>query len=340
MNLISLQGSHYDIGYHHGEALSGEIKRFCHLFRTKLAARNIPWNTAIKISMKFSRFAEKHTPDLLEEVRGIADGAGIEYETVLSLNCMFEIPRIAGRKEIHYCTAWGITDGRRCIAAQNLDLAEEYGGFLTLFRIAPLKKRVVLLLTMPGMISMLGMNGDGLVFVGTTVSSRQVSYGLPKPFISRIILHNCNNVEEATAILMNSPRTTGGNVLLADARGGMRVVECSSVKCAVINPENGYVATTNHYTDDDLFGLSPPDTTSSETRLKRIRWLLEHMGKRDLEMMFSLTRDHAHLPDDLTICRHGDISTVSSLVFLPEERSIWISGRLPCSSSFRLYRVQ
>ncbi len=339
MKLLSLRGSHYDIGHSHGEALAGEIKRFCCLFQTKLATNDISRDTALSISEKFGKFVEKHTPDLLEETKGIADGAGIEQEIILSLNCMFEIPRIAGRKEIHYCTAWGVTDGRRCIVVQNLDLAREYEEFLTLFHISPLGKREVLLQAMPGMISMLGMNREGLVFTGTTVTSRQASYGLPKPFISRTILHNCSNVTDATRVLLDFPRTTGGNVMLADASGNLRAVECSAAKCAVIYPENGYVAVTNHYTDDDLFGLSPPDTESSEARLGRIRWLLENAEKRDLETMFYFTRDHAYAAGDLSICRHGSISTVSSLIFLPHEKDIWIAAGKPCTGSFRRYRV-
>jgi isopenicillin-N N-acyltransferase-like protein len=340
MKLISLSGSHYEIGYRHGKVLAGEIRRFYSLFLVKLAERDISIETAIKITRKFGKFIEKHTPDLLEEVRGIAEGAKMQYESVLSLNCMFEIPRIASRKDIHYCTVWGVTDGIKCLAAQNLDLASEYGEFLTLFRIAPVNKRSVLLQAMPGMIGMLGMNGDGLVFSGTTVSSKEVSYGIPKPFIGRIILQNYDNVINATDFLQSAARTTGGNPLLADARGGILVLECSTVKCAVIHPEKGYVASTNHYTDDDLFGLSPPDTESSEMRLKRINWLLEHAKKHSLDEMLSFARDHEHSPDNLTICRHGSISTVSSLVFIPSERCIWIASGLPCRTRYRQYYVK
>ena len=337
MKLISLSGSHYEIGYGHGKALAGEIRRFYDLFLAKLAERNISIETALAIARKFGGCIEKYTPGLLDEVRGIADGATMEYESVLSLNCMFEIPRIAGRSELHYCTVWGVTDGRECLAAQNLDLASEYGEFLTLFRISPDNERTVLLQAMPGMVGMLGMNGDGLVFSGTTVSSREARYGLPKPFIGRTILHTCDNVTDATEFLQKVPRTTGGNPLLADARGGLRVLECSAVKCAVFLPDKGYIASTNHYTDDDLFGLSPPDTESSKARLERINWLLEHMKERGLDEMLSLARDHEHSPDNLTICRHGSISTVSSLVFVPAQRCIWVTDGLPCRTRFQQY---
>lgn len=340
MKKISLSGSHYEIGYSHGKALAGEIKRFYSLFLTKLAKRDVSIETALEITRKLGKCIEKYTPDLIEEVRGIADGSKMGYESVLSLNCMFEIPRIAGRKEIHYCTVWGVTDGRKCLAVQNLDLASEYGEFLTHFSISPVNKEPVLLLAMPGMVGMMGMNGNGLVFSGTTVSSREVSYGLPKPFIGRTILHNCDTVIDATEFLQNVPKTTGGNPLLADARGGLRVLECSAIKCAVLTPEKGYVASTNHYTDDDLFGLSPPDTESSKARLGRINWLLEHTKDRDLDEMLSFARDHEHSPDNLTICRHGSISTVSSLVFIPSERCIWIASGLPCSTYYQQYYVK
>jgi len=87
------------------------------------------------------------------------------------------------------------------------------------------------------------MNGDGLAFSGTTVSSREAHYGLPKPFIGRTILHTFDNVTGATEYLQKISRTTGGNPLLADARGGLRVLECSSVKCVVLHPDKGYVGT-------------------------------------------------------------------------------------------------
>lgn len=340
MKLISLSGSHYDIGYSYGKAMASEIRRFYDLFLVKLEERDVSIETALTITRKFSGFIEKYTPDLLEEVRGIADGAKMEYESVLSLNCMFEIPRIAGKSEIHYCTVWGVTDGRKCLAAQNLDLASEYGPFLTLFRISPDSERTVLLQAMPGMVGMLGMNEDGVVFSGTTVSSREVRFGLPKPFICRTILQTCNNVIDATEFLQNVPKTTGGNPLLADARGSLQMLECSSAKCIVHHTDKGYIASTNHYTDDDLFGQSPPDTESSEARLERINWLLEHMKKRDLDEMFSFARDHEHSPNNLTICRHGSISTVSSLVFIPAERCIWITNGLPCNTYFQQYYVK
>lgn len=339
MDIISLRGSHYDIGYEHGEVKTREILEFCRLFHAKLAANKISRGSAVKIAEKFGEHTGKYAPWLLEEIRGIADGAGMKYETVLSLNCMFEIPRIVGKKEIHYCTVWGVTDGKQCMAVQNLDLAREYGELLTLMRIAPTGKRSVLLLVLPGMVGMMGMNRDGLSFSGTTVSSKEVRYGVPKPFLGRSILHNCSNVTEAADVLGDAPRTTGGNAMLADASGGLNIIECSAVKCALIGPQNGFVASTNHYTDDDLFGLSPPDTTSSEARLARIRWLLENSQKRDLDTMFSFASDHEHEPDDLTICRHGGISTVSSLVFVPQEKCIWAAGGLPCSNSFKQYYV-
>lgn len=340
MKLISLSGSHYEIGYSYGKTLESEIRRFYELFLVKLVERDISTETALTIARKFCVYIEKYTPDLLEEVRGIADGAKMEFESVLSLNCMFEIPRIVGRKDIHYCTVWGVTDGKTCLAAQNLDLASEYCKFLTLFRISPDRERTVLLQAMPGMVGMLGMNEDGLVFSGATVSSRETHYGLPKSFISRNILQTCNSVIDATEFLQNIPKTTGGNPLLADVRGCLQVLECSADKCIVLHTGKEYVASTNHYTDDDLFGLSPPDTESSKVRLERINWLLEHMKKRDLDEMFSFARDHEHSPDNLTICRHGSISTVSSLVFVPAERCIWITNGLPCNTHFQQYYVK
>jgi len=99
--------------------------------------------------------------------------------------------------------------------------------------------------------------------------------GIARKFGKRIEKYIPDLLEEwkgidATEFLQNIPRTTGGNPLLADARGGLRVLECSAIKCVVLHPEKGCIASTNHYTDDDLFGLSPPNTESSKERFERI----------------------------------------------------------------------
>jgi hypothetical protein len=190
------------------------------------------------------------------------------------------------------------------------------------------------------MLGMMGMNEHGLVFSGTTVSSKKVKYGVPKPFLGRTILNTCTTAKEAVDCLLKAPRTTGGNAMLLDAQGGFYIVECAADRCAVLHPEKQHLFSANHYTDGKLTPLSPTDDIeSSRARLERIQELFSQAERYDCETLKSFARDHNGEPGNLTICRHGDISTVSSVIFDPSNRRMWLATGLPCQSEYQEYFV-
>ena len=125
MKTLELFGSHYEIGYGYGVQARENVWKFIDIFFSKLESSRINKETAFEISGRLEEYVREYSSVLLEEVWGLADGADRDYKAVLSLNCIFEIPRIAGTKEAHYCTVWGAVDGG-VIAVQNLDLAAEY----------------------------------------------------------------------------------------------------------------------------------------------------------------------------------------------------------------------
>lgn len=340
MKTLELTGSHYEIGYTYGIQAKPCIWRFIDIFFSKLSSLKVDKPTAFEIASRLEEHVKQYAPSLLEEVRGLADGAEREYEEVLSLNCIFEIPRIAGKKEAHYCTVWGSVERERVIAVQNLDLAAEYAELLHLLHIVPDEGKRIRLQALAGMLGMMGMNQDGLVFSGTTVSSKKVKYGVPKPFLSRSILGNRTTAQEAVDCLLTAPRTTGGNAMLLDAQGGFYIVECAADRCAVLHPEKPYLFSTNHYTDGKLTPLSPTDDIeSSRARLERIQELLSETERYDLETLKSFARDHNGNPGNLSICRHGDISTVSSVIFDPSNRRMLIATGPPCQNEYKEYFV-
>ncbi len=340
MKTLELSGSRYEIGYGYGVQAREYVWKFIDIFFSKLESLRINKEAAFEISGRLEEYVKEYSPVLLEEVRGLADGADKDYEEILSLNCIFEIPRIAGTKEAHYCTVWGSVADGGVIAVQNLDLAAEYADLLHLVRIVLDDGLRIRLQALAGMLGMMGMNQDGLVFSGTTVSSKKVKYGVPKPFLGRTILNTCSTAEQAVDCLLKAPRTTGGNAMFLDAVGGFYVVECSAEQCAVIHPEKQHLFSTNHYTDGKLTPLSPTDDIeSSKARLERIQELFSHTDRYDFETLKSFARDHDGDPGNLTICRHGDISTVSSVIFEPSKRRMWLATGLPCRNGYQEYSV-
>ena len=81
---------------------------------------------------------ERHTPELLEEVRGIADGSGLTFEAVYAAQLMDEEWWIiAEEKANHHCSSLGVVaePGRRAFVAQNMDLVAWNEGFQVLLTI-------------------------------------------------------------------------------------------------------------------------------------------------------------------------------------------------------------
>jgi isopenicillin-N N-acyltransferase-like protein len=340
MKTLEVSGSHHEIGVSYGSQAKECVEKFLNIFFSKLESLKVNREKAFEIAERLEEHVKQYAPALLDEIQGIAEGADKDYNEILSLNCIFEIPRIAGKKEAHYCTVWGSVVNGEVIAIQNLDLASEYAELLHLLHITPERGKRIRVQVLAGMLGMMGMNEDGLVFSGTTVSSKKVKYGVPKPFLGRSILNTCTTAKQAVDCLLKAPRTTGGNAMLLDAEGGFYIVECSAEKCAVLHPEQHYLFSTNHYTDCNLEPLSPTDDIeSSKARLKRIQELFANTEKHDLETLKKFARDHDGEPGNLTICRHGNISTVSSIIFEPAKRRMWIASGLPCENEYTEYTV-
>ena len=74
MLFLSLQGSPYDVGFQHGQQLRRLIYRAlrkrCRFFHSNRR----PDHTVLRTRAKA---LERHFPELMAEVRGIADGAGV-----------------------------------------------------------------------------------------------------------------------------------------------------------------------------------------------------------------------------------------------------------------------
>ncbi len=113
LKVIELMGTSYEIGKQHGEKLKEEIKSIISLWKNdlrrtykvdpKFFISSFYENTNYKDAMK------KWTPELLEEVKGISDGCGIDYKTIFVFQLIDET-WVSGSEiiEKHKCTSIGI----------------------------------------------------------------------------------------------------------------------------------------------------------------------------------------------------------------------------------------
>ena len=145
LRVIRLAGSPRNRGSIHGEELRAEIRELSAVHSDAIAriygVAAKDYLDAFLAYQKFFGAISAFCPALLEEVRGIAEGAGMPFEAILLLQLSDE-EWVFGRnkwmgKYRSKCTAFGLHDAvsGTSYAGQNMDIPPLHEGYQTLFHI-------------------------------------------------------------------------------------------------------------------------------------------------------------------------------------------------------------
>jgi hypothetical protein len=190
----------------------------------------------------------RHTPDLLAEVRGIAEAAGVAFERILALNLMDEewwFTAPAQPRDACSVLAVAPHAGRPAVLAQNMDLPALMDGAQAVLRIDDGERGTGAVLTAAGMIGLTGVNAAGVgVCVNTLAMLRHSREGLPVAFVMRGALER-TSAAAAAAFLAHVPHASGQHYALAD-RDGVAGYECSAAGAVRSDDGGGRLCHTNH----------------------------------------------------------------------------------------------
>jgi isopenicillin-N N-acyltransferase like protein len=257
--VVNVGGTPFERGLAHGRALRGEIQRAVPIWKADLA-RTYKMDADVFIHRFLARTdylasIRKWTPGLLEEVRGIAEGSGFSFETMLVYQLIDEYwvnGAVAASPE--HCSAVAVrASGKHPgIVAQNMDLEGFRDGFETVLHVKNPSGVEALVLTAPGLIALDGINNRSVaVVVNTLAQLAHRTDGLPVAFVIRGILEKAS-YREAARFVQDVKHASGQNYLIAD-QAGMGDFEASSGKVAPIPIEGAFVYHTNHpLANDDL----------------------------------------------------------------------------------------
>jgi isopenicillin-N N-acyltransferase-like protein len=126
------------------------------------------------------------TPDLLDEIRGIAAGAGVPFDQLFAYNLLDEewwFSRSDARSAAG-CTVIGWWDGRagRPLLAQTMDIGSVYNGAQAVLQLQPDDAPEALVFTFAGMIGLNGCNAAGVgVIVNNLAMLPHARMGCPLP---------------------------------------------------------------------------------------------------------------------------------------------------------------
>jgi predicted choloylglycine hydrolase len=250
--IVECRGDGRERGRAHGEALREQIGALLERWDADVASRlKSPPSALVSALVQTTGFVaaiDRHTPDLLAEVRGIAEAASVAFERILALNLMDEewwFTAPARPREACSVLAVAPQDGRPAVLAQNMDLPALMDGAQAVLRIADRERGAGAVLTAAGMIGLTGVNAAGVgVCVNTLSMLRHADDGLPVAFVMRGVLERTSAAAGA-AFLAQVPHASGQHYALADRRG-VAGYECSAAGAVRCDDGGGRLCHTNH----------------------------------------------------------------------------------------------
>ncbi|KAI1840472.1 hypothetical protein JX265_000530 [Neoarthrinium moseri] len=311
---VRCSGTPREIGETHGrlakEQIRGSIAFYAALFQKTCA---LDWPDVLQEAQRYVAPLETLAPRYLDEIRGIASGAGLGFLDVLALNVRTEINfglftdgGAAGKKVDDIpsdgCTslAWLTGDKTKSWLAQNWDWMIEQGHNLIICYISQPGTGTpdIAMVTEAGIIGKIGLNSQGVGCCLNAIRCRGVDRSkLPIHFALRTVLES-NSRDEAVARIKGPGVAGSGHILIADATGSVGL-ECTSKWVKELPMQDGRVCHTNHLVLEHGDVEEPPWLADSPLRLARIQGTTSTLAQPTSDTIFDLFKDTEGYPSSI-----------------------------------------
>ena len=211
--LIEVSGDAYQMGYQHGAQAADLVQKYL-LWIERLTGKSR--DLLCQNAMAFLPMMEKLSLAFVEEIRGLADGAGINFEEAVLCQARAEAARVhEGGCTVFTLTGSSSADGLP-LAGQNQDLETEYTDVAILLHVKPTDGRPrALIFTFAGQLGYSGMNQYGLAHFADALYDFQWCLGLPHYPLKRVMLEQ-PNLEACIKLLKKHRTCSAANAVICD----------------------------------------------------------------------------------------------------------------------------
>lgn len=245
---------------------------------------------------------EDWRPELLVELRGIAEGAGVTLAQVAALNARTEILAM-GQVMAHECSTIAAPVAGRMLGVQTWDWHIELDPFWHTQQVCGSGHSFVGV-TEQGIISKIGVNEAGLALHFNILGhADDAPGGVPMHLLAATVLRECASVAEGVALVRGASITSSSSFTLID-RSGAVSLEITPVGVFEIAPINDAVVRTNHFFDPrPLAGQKGTLEPDSSARYELLRERLSAGVPQRADRLLALLESDAsepplsHVPD-------------------------------------------
>ncbi|GAB2488424.1 C45 family autoproteolytic acyltransferase/hydolase [Nocardiopsis aegyptia] len=364
--LVEVSGGPHERGLAHGSAAQPQIRAALEFYERAFDQQTgLSWGGVLDRARGWLPACRDFDADLVTEMAGIAEGAGVDPLDVLALNVRGEIiydstfngmatdTATDERDAADGCTSFALAEGAtgdgHVYAGQNWDWRHGTKDTVVMLRVVQPPRPTLVMQVEAGQVGRHGANSAGIALNANGLGGRFGAVtGIPQTLIRRRVLDSAR-LTDALDVLLRTRAHIASNALLTHRSGYAIDVETTPGPCQWMYPDDeGLLVHGNHY----QAGVPPqladdyrPISSDSLVRVPRARRGLRavrraHTTDAVRKSVREAMSDHLGHPESL--CTHPDpaapevrqwATVLSSLVDLTSGEYLVAAGN-PCEHDF------
>lgn len=363
--LIEVSGPPHERGLSHGQQAAARIRLGVQHYSQQLQRQGFDAAQLRQAVASFLPRIEAFDAAYVEEMRGIAQGAGLAFEEIVLLNARTEILQLAerqarGDKPFHDDDPDGCTGvvalpeataAGRVLHAQNWDWKAECAETAVVLKVHRDDGPDLLTFTEAGGLARSGFNAAGIAVTANYLECERdyCQTGVPLALLRRKVLEQTHLALALRAVYC-TPKSASNNIIVSHAQGLVIDFECAPDETFQVHAQRGLLVHANHWQSPVALGkltdTGVASTPDSLYRDLRVRSLLEpHLGQLTLAHIKGALFDDFETP--WAVCRpprrsrSDNLSATVAMIVMEPALGLLEVAMLPAlNREFQTFRLE
>ena len=362
--LIELSGPPHERGLKYGREAASEIKAGISHYAAQVKGLDLSDDDLKRVVDSYLPKIEAFEPRYVEEMRGVAKGAGVEFHHVVMINARTEVLKLAGNPGLREdllgdpdgCTTIvalpKATAEGRLIHAHNWDWKMESAEASVVLRIRDEDGPDILTFTEAGALGRFGFNALGIAITANYLECERdyTQIGVPLALIRRQVLEQTQYALALRSAYV-TPKSASNNIAISHSGGGLVFnFECAPDESFDVAPQDGVLIHANHWQSPVALSKlrekgiwAMPDSLYRERRVREL--VMGKAGRLTVDDLKAALLDKWEAP--WSICRPPRPSTTSNLsatvitiVMQPDQGKMEIAVLPALDPTFTAYSLE